>query len=264
MPIDKHGFLGEEIEKYRQELLAKFEGRFAYYKKLNRFLNELKFKLTPPNDDVQRIAVVTLFVKALETFQATYVLASYGLTSDAEILNRALFETVATILYISKSEDNLKRYLAQDLYNKLKLIRIVRENPNQYSSQKIDPDKLTEAETTYRMQIKEIGNPRKIRIEAMIRETEIAHLYDPFYRSASGSVHSTPYSLEKYILDQKGKTTVMWGPRDDEIDTVLSTAVEFMLIACKCLSGLFGNPKEEEIIVLNSQKESIWLKGGKE
>ena len=264
MPIDKHGFLGEEIEKYRQELLGKFGERFAYYKKLNRFLNELKFKLTPQNDDAQRIAIVTLFIKALETFQATYVLASYGLTSDAEILNRALFETVATILYISKGQDNFKRYLAQDLYNKLKLIRIVRENPNQHPNQRVDPNKLTEAETLHRMQLKELGNPPKMRIEAMIRETEIAHLYDPFYRSASGAVHSTPFSLEKYILDQRGKTTVMWGPRDDQIDTVLSTAVEFMLIACKCLSGLFGNPKEEEIVVFNSEKESIWLKGGKE
>ena len=43
MPIDKHGFLGEEIEKCRQQFLSKFGERFAYYKKLNKFLNAYRF-----------------------------------------------------------------------------------------------------------------------------------------------------------------------------------------------------------------------------
>lgn len=142
MPIDKVGFLGEEIKTYRQEIFNKYGDRFNYYKKLNRFLNELKFKLTPQKDDVQRMVIVTLFIKALETFQSVYILTSYGLTADGEILNRALFETIAAMLYVSKSEDNLKRYLAKDLYEKLKLINIFKKNPEQYFNGKVTGEKL--------------------------------------------------------------------------------------------------------------------------
>lgn len=260
MPIDKVGFLGEEIKKYRQEIFNKYGDRFNYYKKLNQFLNELKFKLTPPKDDVQRMVIVTLFIKALETFQSVYILASYGLTADGEILNRTLFETIAAMLYTSKSEDNLKRYLAKDLYEKLKLINIYKKNPEQYFNGKVTGEELNKAERAHKADLKELGNPKPITIEAMIRETEIAVLYDSFYRSASGPVHSAPRSLEKYISDQKDKVVVKWGPRDVEIDVLLSAAVEFSLMGCKCLSDIFGNPKEQEIIVLNNEKNSIWLK----
>jgi hypothetical protein len=263
MSINDHGFLGHEIEDYKAHIQKTFGEHLDYYTRLNVFLNKLKFALRPKQDDVRRITIVTLFVKGLETFQSIYILSSHGLTIDAEVLNRALFEAVGTILYCSASDENCKRYHAQDLHNKLKLINIVRQDPKRYLFGK-PSEELDKVALQWKQMLAELGNPKPITIEGMIRQTAVRDLYDPFYRLASRSVHTSPHSLQKYILEKHGKVRVVWGPRDEGIEVQLVAAVEFMLIACECLSEVFGVPKQEETGAFNQEKARIWPIEGKE
>jgi len=261
MSMNDHGFLGKDIDTFRGKIYEEYQGLFEFFKELNHFLQKLKFNLVPSDSEDQQVAIITLYVKALETFQSVYILCSYGLPSDAEVLNRALYETTVKISYCSKGEDNYRRYLATDIRIRIKSINIIKHNPKVYSKEASRVEELDSQKTSFEAMLKEIGNPEKITIEGMAKKSGLGDMYDSFYHVASETVHTSPRSLEDYILiDKDGKTVIVWGPRDKRIGIQLTAAIEFMLFSCQCLSEVFGQPKTEDIVAFNKKKEGIWIK----
>ena len=263
MGIDEHGFLGEEIKSIKLDISKRYEKHFKFIREFNNFLNTLKFKLTPSSEDSREVAIAVLFTKGLETFQAVYILCSNGLTIDAQTLNRSLFEIMVTTLFCAKGEDEYKKYLAKDALNRIKWINSALKHSGEFPEELFKREKsLIEMKGEYEAILRQLRNQdvkKEVSIETMAREVELAHLYHIFYRIVCEDVHSNPRSLEKYIsLDEKERITILWGPRIDEIDVHLAVASEFMLIICKCLLDIFGEPKEEEIKFLSQQKEKIW------
>jgi hypothetical protein len=263
MGIDEHGFLGEEIKSIKLDISRKYEKHFSFVRKFNKFLNDLKFKLTPSSEDSQKVAIAVLFTKGLETFQAVCILCLDGLTIDAQTLNRSLFEIMIIMKFCSKGEDEYKKYLAKDALNRIKWINSALTHPEEFPQEFFKQEKsLDEMKREYEAILKELGNQdskKEISIGTMAREVGLADWYHVFYRVVCEDVHSNPRSLEKYIsLDERGRIKVLWGPRINEIDVQLVAATEFMLIICKCLSDVFGEPKKEDIKNFSIEKKEIW------
>jgi len=260
MTINDYGFLGKEIEIFRAKILQEYNELLNFYKETNHFLQKLKFNLRPKESEDQNIAIVTLFNRALETFQSIYILSSYGLINDAEILNRILYETLLKILYCSKGENNYRRYIATDIRNGIKSIKIIKNNLRVYPKEIYKEDELDLKKSELEAMLKEIGNPPEITIKQMAKETGMEDMHDSFYQVACQTVHTSPRILGDYIaIDREERIKLMWGPRIERIDVQLFAAIEFMLRSCQCLSEIFGKPQEEEIISINKQKESIYL-----
>ena len=261
MAINDHGFLGKDIEIFKKEIYEKYNELFEFYREVNHFLQILKFKLQAIESEDRKIAIITQFVKALETFQSVYIVCSYGLTIDAEVLNRALYETTVKISYCSKGEDNHKRYLATELRNRIKSINIIKNNPKVYARDIFRIDELDSRKSLFEEMLNELGNPAPINVGGMAKKGGLGDMYDSFYQVASETVHTAPRSLEDYIaIDEGRKIKVLWGPRSEKIDIQLFAAIEFMLFSSQCLSEIFGEPRKEEIIFLNRRKESIYFK----
>jgi hypothetical protein len=141
MGINEHGFLGEEIKSITLDISRKYERHFSFLREFNKFLNTLKFKLTPNSDDSQKVAIAVLFTKGLETFQAVYILCSNGLTIDAQTLNRSLFEIMIITLYCAKGENEYKKYLAKDTLNRIKWINSALKHPGEFPEELFKKDK---------------------------------------------------------------------------------------------------------------------------
>jgi hypothetical protein len=259
--IDECGFIGKGIEAYKIQIREKYKDHFKYFEDFNCFLNNLKFRLEVKDTEDQRQVISLLFMKALETFQAIYILCEYGLTSDSVTLNRALFETTVHLLYCSKDEESFKSYIAIDVANKIKWSNASRQNPEEF--RKGFAERAAIQIPNLKNMIKKCGkNPnwKSPSLLEMARGTGNVKLYQTFYRIASGTTHSEPASLERYIgLDKDGTIKkILWGPREEEIDILLITAIEFMEYLCEGLYKIFGEPKEDEMKPFIERKMNTW------
>jgi hypothetical protein len=263
MGIDEHGFLPGGIETIKLEISNRYFAHFRFFREFSHFLNMLKFEITPKSGDDRKVAIAILFTKGLETFQSVYILCSYGLTIDAQSLNRVLFEIVVITLFCSKGENEFKKYIAKDALNRIKWINSALKNPGEWPKEFFKEEKLLgETKAEYEALLRQLGDQdvkKEIKIESMAREVGVGHLYQSFYRIVSEYAHSNPRSLEKYMaFDEKRRMKILWGPRFDEVGVHLAVAIEFMLIMCQALHDTFGKPKEEEIQSFFDRKNEIW------
>ena len=259
MPIDYYGFLGKDIEQFKKEVFVKHKEVFAFFEEFNHFLQEMKFNLRVKDFDAWRITIVALFIKSLETFQSIYVLVTHCLSIDAENLTRVLFEAMVKIGYCSKGKSEFKRYTATHLHNIKKIINAAENNQSEFPKELFERKPLNLIKKEIDDMLDTEGNPKEITIESMAREIEIIKLYNSYYRSVCTSVHSAPKSLEKYVITGKNGEIekFTWGPRMEGIIMHLFTAIEFMLLICKFLSGLFGVPMERDISDFNMRKDKL-------
>lgn len=261
-PFDKEGFLGTEIEVYKRKLHKKYQNLFDFYRDLNRFLNELKFKITPKQSDNRGKTIALLFAKASETFQAIYILCENGLLADAEILNRALYESTVNLLYCSINEECHKNYAATLLAKKIESINYAIEKPEEFPNGFLE--KVKGALPILRNKLLEDfgkkDNWKPPSVYKKAKDTGIVGLYQTFYHLVSETVHSNAASLERYIyLDEENTfKKILWGPRDKEIDIQLFTSIECVEYLCGGLRQYFGQPKEEEMVRFKKRKEEIW------
>ena len=263
-PIDEEGFLGTEIEVYKKRIHKKYQDLFNYYRDFNRFLNKLKIRIEPKQSDGRGKTIALLFTKASETFQAIYILCVNGLLADAEILNRALYESTINLLYCSINEECHKNYAATLLAKTIESVNYTIEKPEEFPKGFLGEAKA--ALPNLRKMLEDFGkkeNWKPPSIYKKAKDTGIVDLYQTFYHLVSETAHSNAGSLERYIyLDEENTfKMILWGPRDKEIDIQLMTAIELMEYLCQGLQQYFGQPKEEEMVRFNKRKEAIW-KGG--
>jgi len=259
MPIDYYGFLGKDIEKFKNEISIKYKEVFEFFEEFNHFLQGMKFDLKVKDFDAWRITIVALFIKSLETFQSIYILVKHCLSIDAENLTRVLFEEMVKIGYCSKGKDEFKRYISTHLHDIIKIINAAQNNPDEFPEELFKEKPLNERKEEIETMLTAEGNPKEISIASMAREIGIIKLYNSYYRSVCGPVHSAPKSLEKYVITGKNGEIekFTWGPRTEGIIMHLFTAIEFMLLICKFLSGLFGVPVERDISDFNVRKDKL-------
>lgn len=259
MPIDYYGFLEKDIEKFKKEVFVKYKEVFEFFEEFNHFLQKMKFTLKVKDSDAWGITIVALFIKSLETFQSIYILVRNCLSIDAENLTRVLFEEMVKIGYCCKGEDEFKRYMSMHLHNIIKTINAAKNNPDEFPEELFQRKPLDERKKEIQDLLNAEGNPKEINIENMAREIGVIKIYSSYYRSVSDSVHSNPKALEEYIiLGTDGEIEKFsWGPRMEGIIIYVFTAIEFMLLICKFLSGLFGIPTERDISNFNVRKDKL-------
>lgn len=256
MAIDNFGFLGKEIELHKKQIAEKYADLLIIYRELNHILHKSKFNLKIDVNDAQKFAIVGLFIKAHETFQSIYILATQGLTADAENLNRILFEATVNLLYCSKGDTYFKRYMARDLNKLIMWIDNALKKPEEQPEELFRRGSLEGRKGEYQAMLKKIKEEMKSgyipSIKEMAKELGMVKSYHTFYRVASDNVHTSPGSLDEYfILDEKKDIKgFKWGPRIEDVEIQLFTALNFMFHISRCLSVIFGEPQEKDLNIL--------------
>lgn len=260
MSIDYYGYLGRDIEKYKEENIKNYKEIFILYKEINYFLQKTKFKLRVKDNNIQDVTIVPLLIKSLETFQAIYVLLRNCIFNDAESLTRILFEGMINLGYCAKGENECKQYIAKEIKNKIKMINAAEQHPEEFPEELFQRQPLGDRKKELEENLIEIGEPKNVSIEYMARELNLGRLYQVYYRTVSNEVHSNPESLNKYCrVGEDGYIKEFnFGPKIEKNKvSVIFASIETMLTICKFLSDYFGVPKEEDYLKFNEIKKEI-------
>ena len=260
MSIDYYGYLGKDIEKYKEENFENYKEIFILYEEINHFLQKTKFELRVKDNKIQDTTLVLLFIKSLETFQAIYVLLRNCIFNDIESLTRILFEGMINLGYCAKGENECKQYMAKEIKNKIKMINAAEQHPEEFPEELFQRQPLGDRKKELEKILKEIGSPKNITTEQMARELNLGRLYQVYYRMVSNEVHSDPRSLNKYCkVDEDGYIKEFnFGPKIEKNKvSVFFASIETMLTICKFLSDYFGVPKEEDYLKFNEIKKEI-------
>ncbi len=268
MPINNYGFLGKDIKQYKNELVTKYKEVFDFYEDINHFLHKMRFKIDVKNDDFQGGVIIGLFCKSLTTFQAIYILFKHCLYNNAENLYRILFEEMVNIAYCSLSKDETRRYLSLQVINKLRVINIINEEKNKkyliknykeifFKNKAYNKWKNELINYLHSLGVKRLfnkkGTPITINLEERIKKVNskvIMNLYLTFYRIVSTGVHSSPETLERYLISDENDLIreIRWGPEAENSEIApLFSAIHFMIIILEYLSDYFKIPEKKDI-----------------
>ena len=260
MSIDYYGYLGKDIEKYKVEYFKKYKEIFILYKEINHFLQKTKFELKIKDNNIQDVTIVPLFIKSLETFQAIYVLLKNCIFNDAESLTRILFEGMINLGYCVKGENECKQYIAKEIKNKIKIINVAKDHPEEFPEELFQRQPLGDRKKELEENLIEIGEPKNVSTEIMARELNLGRLYQVYYRTVSNEVHSNAESLNKYCrVGENGYIKEFkFGPKivKNKV-SVFFASIETMLTICNFLSDYFGVPKKEDYLKFNEIKKEI-------
>ena len=72
--MDFMGFLGNDLNEYKEKVLKKYEELFTFYREFNLFLNKLRLDIAVNENDYSGTIMVAIFSKSLETYQSIYFL----------------------------------------------------------------------------------------------------------------------------------------------------------------------------------------------
>lgn len=258
MPIDQFGFLGKDIDAVRESIKSINKEYFQYLDKLNAFLQNIKYSFKVNENDIQKIIVVCLFLKAIETMQAMYILCSYALKADTNILARALYENIVKIKYCFISEEHSKKYLYSDLNKSIKLANVTKSHPYLLEKSGKTLESIDKRIKEIEAEIKELGSHKNVEgIETMAKAVGEEKLYNSFYRIVCDDVHSNPRVLDQYFSAEK-EPKFLWGPKDKDVKIPLLTAAEFILkIAPKYIDLFDLKAKKNEMNQLINEYNSL-------
>lgn len=242
--VEKQGFLGGEIKHYRKRLADDYQEVLSFYVQVNQFAQTFKYELKPLSTEARKVTLVTLFLKALLSYQSIYVLITHCLSNDVESLLRGFFEVVLKIKYCTLSEECFKRYAYSHTRKILGWITEAMQHPDEFPKEMQTKGDLKQRLEELRKELNQAGNPERVDTLEMARGCGLMNLYNTFYRPASDSVHGNISDLQQYVnFNTDGHVeNFQIGPTlsKESIVMPLIFSVELLLIAIGDLANFFG------------------------
>lgn len=247
--FDHDGFLSEHGGELEGDISVAYRHLFVGARRINRDCHELLFSADIRNRDGQAVIVATLFMRALDHYQATITLVGRGIISSARVTLRALVEATFKIRAIATNTDAYKTFILEDLVHRKKLINKAKDNGNLNfgESQAAIPDDLVK-------ELEQQIEATKAKELTTKKWSELAGMHDWYltnYALLSKAVHTSVRELEDYLqLGDSGEIRQFrYAPSIDEIPLLVLTAAHGLLIAASAFDKIFETgfgPKGDE------------------
>lgn len=229
--FDGDGFLSARSGELEGDIYAAYHDLFKRARRINRDCHELLFSADIRNRDGQAIIVATLFMRALEHYQATVTLLGRGIISSARVTLRALVEATFKVRAVATNADAYKIFILEDLVHRKKLINKAKKNghPDFEESLAAIPDDLVKE---LEQQIRTTGAK-----ELTTKEwSELAGMHDWYltnYALLNKAVHTSVRELEDYLkIGNSGEIQQFrYAPSMHELPLLILTAAHCVLIA---------------------------------
>jgi hypothetical protein len=239
--LEESGFLSFQIHDYVEAIRSRHSESFSVLASINRFAQELQYKLDVKPDNVQSIVCGTLYARTLSTYQAAIIVAERGMIPQARMLLRCLLESLFSLVAISKSTELAKKFINADERQRLKMFNKVQswkaDNLREIAKQSttdVTKESIEQA-------IKE-KNAKSISVEQMAIKAGLHDWYLTAYAVFSGSVHTSVRDLETHLVLDKDRNIISLTnePSEEGLDRLLLTAAEAMLHALKAAERQFN------------------------
>jgi hypothetical protein len=219
MPIDDSGFLGAHMQQVQEQIRSKHHELFDLSIALNKCAQRIKFQLEVPDTNRKRKAAACFFIRVLNGVQSAILLHENGLTSEAAVIIRSVYEA---FIYLKSTRD--RSDFIEDL---------LQDN---------DARRLKDLNYLLNCKYADLSSEEIIDVEAEIAEIKsrgitgteklIIQNLDPenysLFRLFSQETHPGLTTVSKYLQDDAdGQNYIEWGPseRDIEINMVSACAM---------------------------------------
>lgn len=126
-PLEQHGFVGEQIKEWITKIRSDHSALFDLAVDINKLCHKTMFELDVHNSHAQEVTIASLYLRSLNTFQSVVLLSERGMIPQAQILARALLETVFTLCALCKKNELVNVYINEDKQRRLKSLYKLKE-----------------------------------------------------------------------------------------------------------------------------------------
>lgn len=258
MGLDDEGFLSKEAENAIELIRGKHKRHFELLWRVNKYFQNLKYRLSVFSKDGQQVISTCLMIKLLNDIQGAVLLLERGLGSQARSLIRVGVEALIVLGNVCNSAEFFQIYVYAGEKERLKLMRAIKKS----TSPALEDVKAHITEEMIDEVSKEIteANVKKERIEEWATQAKLEGLYDGAYRLFSQDIHSTPRAIECYLeTDEAGEPTTFSGGPETEKDfgAELIAVIMLMLEGMEYINHLFGLNIKDELEKFRSELVSV-------
>jgi len=212
--FDGIGFLSKAGQGKARQISAQNNRRFQALRRsisaVRSFASAQTVCTQDTDEDRQKIIALVLAARILEIAEAALLVMKNGMSNEANNLFRVFLDTYFVNANVCSDTAFVSRYFKSDEAARLKLINAAREHKS----------KLFKAINEYATRALHDALQKDIAEEKIQAFSSYAYagnvgcseIYDSMYRLASGSVHTTPRALEKYV-EEDGEGNVIFDKR---------------------------------------------------
>jgi hypothetical protein len=252
--IDGDGFLSEAGQQKARNICIRhdrvFEELERCISKVRSFVSSQEVQKQDTDEDRQKIIALVLAARVLEISEAVLLVMRHGMSNETNTLFRVFLDAYFVLANVCSDASFVANYFKSDEAARLKLLNAAKKHSSE----------LFEAINEYATEALHDELQKKIAEEkiqafnsyAYANNVGCSEIYDSMYRISSGSLHTTPRSLEKYVEEDAEGNVILIKDHPLEGD-IPDRAYDIAYFLVKVLNGLkevFGCFVEEEIQTL--------------
>lgn len=239
--FDSTGFLSSKIHELELEIQAQHADLFSRAKEINSDCHEILFSTDIRRNDGRSIIAFTLFMRALEHYQATILALGRGMIAASRVSLRAVVETVFKLSAIGKDEDAFKLFIAEDVAFRRKLIKKIQGNSHPVLD---EARKAIASELVRDIEQKiQSTNAKALSTEDWSKRAGMHDWYLTCYPSLSKATHTQVRDLETYLkIGERGEIEeFLYAPSLDDVPFLVSNAAYLLLVGASACDNIFGS-----------------------
>jgi hypothetical protein len=256
MPINDHGFLGQDVERMRLDIIARHKPFFDFAHDVNSFCQRSKFLLNVHTKIGQEVMAASMLAKMLCDYQAAITVLERGLVLQGQELLRCALEALFHIQRVAEDPSFIKTWAYTDERDRLRLFEAVQAGTGPLPA-RIDPSALQERIDEARSRVVEAG-VKKLRVSEIRADEDTGG--QSLYMLWSLPVHAAPRAVEAYVENGPpgtGISGIKWGPSEDDLDFTLAMGASVMLAVWQPLMKLFKIDVRAEIEQCHERLQAI-------
>lgn len=221
---------------------------------------EININMENPQEKV----TACLYLRIIDGIRAAILLIERGFSYDAWVVIRSILEAFFIFKKCCDDEEFTLRYLEADDLEHRKLVNVALGIPEGELPQREDysPEEMKvqfeKINSNLKIAIKE-NQTKKIIKEQIAADVGLYDFYNYAYRPASGYVHASPRTLDKYLkIDEHDKIwKLVLEPDDNAARAHLIGLSGLLLISIRSICILFHLQREDVINELESKLVKI-------
>ncbi|MQA38633.1 DUF5677 domain-containing protein [Rugamonas aquatica] len=235
-PVD--GFLSPILDQWSDEARQSAPDWSLLIQDINRAAVALLPTLAPRRNSDRELVAAALYARALQTFEASILLANRGMLADAGTLARSILETTIYLGGLAQIENFVARMAAANNQHYFKFGRALVDFATETNIADVEELKGHLADEALK-EHKASG----IIMQQLAKEVGMGALYEVVYRQLSGdAAHPSVASSERHIVRgaDRGIEKLIFQPQREGMEKMLSCAIIALLGAWQAVGVIFN------------------------
>lgn len=238
------GFLSEVVEGWSKEFKESYSTWFGLTYEINRHAVDVLKKIAPTKNSDKELIAAALFARAVQSFEASIILAEKGMQADSGIIARNVIETTLYIGGLAAIE-NFSEEMVSSNNNHVEKLAKGAAAVLEGSDSREERERAEELLSLVR-EVKNSGDKyTPIDLKKLASRVDMLDFYEIAYRQLSGdSSHPSLESCERHFSrDANGRVVKMiFNPQFSGMEKILSPLIAGILRAMEVISGIFTIP----------------------